>query len=143
VQCPSLDVKQTLYELLFQFMQYNWRYFFHSSVTALKSVGDSSLQHVDNRPQFVAIVQVLNNTTLSRLYNIQRINTVDDATGKGSQPVNNLLLAIIHEDCSDTNHCISSVHDCLSGYQECNMTFRVLVLQTDRQTDRQDNVLIV
>jgi len=64
IQCPSLDVKQTLYQLLFQFLQYNWRYFFRSSVMAVKGVttGETPSQNVDNRVEFVAIIQVANNT---------------------------------------------------------------------------------
>ena len=52
-------MKQTLYELLFQFVQYNWRYFFRSSVTAAKSRAEAVTQHVDNQSEFVAIIQVI------------------------------------------------------------------------------------
>jgi len=56
VQCPSVDVKQTLYQLLYELLQYNWRYFFHSSIKSASS--QLQQQHADTQQQFIAVIQV-------------------------------------------------------------------------------------
>ena len=54
-QRPSPDIKSTLYRLLFELLQNNWRYFFKSNVLAkIHSQNDE----VYNEHQFIAIMQV-------------------------------------------------------------------------------------
>jgi hypothetical protein len=62
-------VKPTLYELLFQFLQYNWRYFFRTSVAHTVgnkpvSTADGAVQSPEIRQQFVAIIRVCDCTPL-------------------------------------------------------------------------------
>lgn len=57
LQRPSPDVKAELFELLFQLLHHNWRYFYRSSVLA--SVHrDGADEPMENQAQFIAVMQV-------------------------------------------------------------------------------------
>nr|DBA19354.1 TPA: hypothetical protein GDO54_015205 [Pyxicephalus adspersus] len=60
---PSMDVKVELFELLFQLLHHNWRYFYRSSVLA--SVNrDGADEPMENQPQFIAVMQAFGQSFL-------------------------------------------------------------------------------
>uniref|UniRef100_A0A8C5QFR1 Exportin 6 n=1 Tax=Leptobrachium leishanense TaxID=445787 RepID=A0A8C5QFR1_9ANUR len=60
---PSPDVKAELFELLFQLLHHNWRYFFRSSVLASvqRDAGDEPME---NQAQFVVVMQAFGQSFL-------------------------------------------------------------------------------
>ncbi|KAM4631697.1 exportin-6 isoform 1-T1 [Discoglossus pictus] len=60
---PSPDVKAELFELLFQLLHHNWRYFFRSSVLASvqREGGDEPME---NQEQFIAVMQAFGQSFL-------------------------------------------------------------------------------
>ncbi|CAI9592094.1 unnamed protein product [Staurois parvus] len=60
---PSPDVKAELFELLFQLLHHNWRYFYRSSVLA--SVHrDGGDEPMENQAQFIAVMQAFGQSFL-------------------------------------------------------------------------------
>lgn len=60
---PSPDVKAELFELLFQLLHHNWRYFYRSSVLA--SVHrDGADEPMENQAQFIAVMQAFGQSFL-------------------------------------------------------------------------------
>ncbi|MGH0120965.1 UNVERIFIED_CONTAM: hypothetical protein FKN15_070157 [Acipenser sinensis] len=60
---PSPDVKAELFELLYQVLHHNWRYFFKSSVLASVQRGVSE-EPMENKAQFIAIMQAFGQSFL-------------------------------------------------------------------------------
>ncbi|KAE8579138.1 hypothetical protein XENTR_v10023922 [Xenopus tropicalis] len=70
---PSPDVKAELFELLFQLLHHNWRYFYRSSVLASVQ-RDGSDEPMENQAQFVVVMQAFGQSFLQPDIHIFRQN---------------------------------------------------------------------
>ncbi|KAG8433210.1 hypothetical protein GDO86_017484 [Hymenochirus boettgeri] len=70
---PSPDVKAELFELLFQLLHHNWRYFFRSSVLA-RVHRDGADEPMENQAQFIVVMQAFGQSFLQPDIHIFRQN---------------------------------------------------------------------
>ncbi|XP_029431964.1 exportin-6 isoform X3 [Rhinatrema bivittatum] len=107
----SPDVKAELFELLFQVLHHNWRYFFKSSVLASVQRGVAEEQ-MENETQFIAVMQAFGQSFLQpdihlfrqNLFYLETLNTKQKLYHKKIfrttmllQFVNVLLQVLIHK----------------------------------------------
>uniref|UniRef100_A0ACB8FLN7 Exportin-6 n=1 Tax=Sphaerodactylus townsendi TaxID=933632 RepID=A0ACB8FLN7_9SAUR len=107
----SPDVKAELFELLFRILHHNWRHFFKSSVLASVQRGVAD-DHMDNEPQFRAIMQAFGQSFLQpdihlfkqNLFFLETLNTKQKLYHKKVfrttmlfQFVNVLLQVLVHK----------------------------------------------
>ncbi|XP_039630532.1 exportin-6 isoform X1 [Polypterus senegalus] len=80
---PSPDVKAELFELLYQVLHHNWRYFFKSSVLASVQRAASE-EPMENEAQFIAIMQAFGQSFLQPDIHIfrQNLSYLESLNGK-------------------------------------------------------------